>query len=181
MRAMSGCSPVTLQRMRGFTMLEVLVALVILSMGLLGIAALLVTTQKSNSSSYIRQQAVQSAYNILDRIRGNQAEAVLGAYNVSNLAGAGQTPSLPSSPSVDCSQAPCTPAQMASYDTWHWLSRDLAQLTNGCGSVSAVTSGNNTLVTITVQWDDGQASAQLGRIAASPGGTLAQYTVQTML
>ena len=167
--------------MRGFTMLEVLVALVVLSLGLLGIAALLVTTQKSNSSSYIRQQAVQSAYNILDRIRANQIEAVLGGYNASNLAGAGQTPAVAAAPAVDCTQTACTAPQMAAYDIWHWQARDLAQLTNGCGSVTTTASGNNTLVTITVQWDDGQASPQLGNIAASPGGTLAQYTVQTML
>ena len=47
------------RRHSGFTLLEVLVAIVIISLGMLGVAALLVTVHKANASSYLQQQAVQ--------------------------------------------------------------------------------------------------------------------------
>lgn len=168
---------------RGFTLLEVMISVVILAIGMLGIAALLITTQKSNSSSYIKQQAVQSAYNILDRMRANQQEAISGAYNVNNLAAAGAAPVVPGTPATDCSVVACSPAQMATYDTWHWLAKDLPQMTNGCGSVVTSAAGANTLVTVTVQWDDSPASKTLGSSVAtqSAGSTLAKYSIQTLL
>ncbi|EQD45716.1 type IV pilus modification protein PilV, partial [mine drainage metagenome] len=55
----------------GFTLLEVLVAVVIVSLGMLGVAALLVTVHKADTSSYIQQQAVQTTYDMLDRMRAN--------------------------------------------------------------------------------------------------------------
>ncbi len=172
--------------LRGFTLLEVLIAVVILAIGMLGIAALLLTTQKSNSSSYIKQQAVQSAYDILDRMRANNLptapEASSGAYNVSNLVMSG-APTLPSQPAQNCETSSCTPAQMAAYDTWHWLAVDLKQLPNGCGSVTTSAAGSNTLVTVTVQWDDSPASKNLGAAttAAGTNNVLAQFSIQTLL
>jgi type IV pilus assembly protein PilV len=171
---------------KGFTLLEVLVAVVILAIGMLGIAALLLTTQKSNSSSYIKQQAVQSAYDILDRMRANNQpttpEASSGAYDVSNLVASG-APTIPSQPAQNCEASTCTPAQMAAYDTWHWLAVDLKQLPNGCGSVTTAAAGSSTLVTVTVQWDDSPASSKLGAATttAGAGNVLAQFSIQTLL
>lgn len=183
---MRTCAPPPRQKARkspaGFTLLEVLIAVVILAIGMLGVAALLLTTQKSNSSSYIKQQAVQSAYDIVDRMRANQMEATSGAYNVSDLVTSG-APTPPSAPSADCSTAACTPAQMATYDTWHWLAKDLVQLPNGCGSIATTASGSSTLVTVTVQWDDSPASSKLGAAASTPaaGSALARFSIQTLL
>lgn len=154
----------------GFSLFEVLIALVILAIGMLGIARLLIVAHKSNSSSYLQQQAVQSAYDIIDRIRANRATALTGNYSVSNLVSSG-TPSQPSTPGTNCETASCSSTQLASYDTWHWLSQDLTKLPNGCGSISTTGSGINTVVTVTVQWDD------------SPNltGTPTKYIVQSEL
>lgn len=47
----------------GFTLIELLVSVLILSFGLLGIGGMMGFSLKSNSSSYLKQQSVQSAYN----------------------------------------------------------------------------------------------------------------------
>ena len=59
-------------RSRGFTLVEVLVALVVLSIGLLGVAALQLTSLRSNHSSAMRSQATFLAYDIIDRMRANR-------------------------------------------------------------------------------------------------------------
>src|SRR5882724_11312914 len=61
---------------RGFTLVEALVALVVLSIGLLGIAGLQITSLKANHGSATRTQAVYLAYDIIDRMRANQKAAI---------------------------------------------------------------------------------------------------------
>jgi type IV pilus assembly protein PilV len=85
----------------GFSLFEVLIALIILAIGMLGIADLLMIAHKSNSSNYIRQQAIQSAYDIIDHIRANRQAAIDGNYTISNLTTSG-APSAPSAPSTMC-------------------------------------------------------------------------------
>jgi type IV pilus assembly protein PilV len=161
---------------QGFSLLEVLIALVILAMGMLGIANMLLLAHKTNSSSYTRQQAVQSAYDIIDRIRANRQAAISGNYNVNNLVSSG-TPTAPSAPSANCNTSTCSSTQMAAYDTWFWLASDVAQLPNGCGSVTTAVSGVSTLVTVTVQWDDSPAKRALGDSTSTP----TQLIIQSQL
>ncbi|HLE93281.1 MAG TPA: type IV pilus modification protein PilV, partial [Sulfuricaulis sp.] len=56
---------------RGFSLIEVLVALLVLSIGLLGLAALQTTSLQYNTGSYFRTQATFLAYDIIDRMRAN--------------------------------------------------------------------------------------------------------------
>src|SRR3954468_10503669 len=69
-------------RERGFTLVEALVALVVLSIGLLGIAGLQLTSLKANHGSATRTQAVYLAYDIIDRMRANRQAAMDGSYNI---------------------------------------------------------------------------------------------------
>lgn len=160
---------------QGFSLLEVLVALVLLAIGMLGIANLLLVIHKSNSSNYVRQQAVQSAYDIIDRIHANRQAAINGNYVVSNLVTEG-TPKLPKAPSANCETSSCSPTQLATYDTWHWLSKDVSKLPNGCGAIATAVAGVNTLVTVTVQWDDSVAQKSLGAAVAPT-----QFVVKSQL
>lgn len=158
-------STTTPYRTQGFTLLEVLVALVILSLGLLGVAGLLITSQKANSSSYIKQQSIQAAYDILDRMRANTNQAYTGKYNVNNLA-SGSLPSAPSS----CISNVCSASQMASYDTYNWLLELSQLLPSGRGSITTQAIGGSptqVAATITVQWDDKAAST----LSSGSGGT----------
>ena len=164
------------RQQRAFSLIEVLVALVVLAIGMLGIAQMLLLSHKANASSYIRQQATQSAYNIIDRMRANRLAAIAGNYTVSNLAAEG-TPTIPTAPATNCTNTTCTTTQLAAYDTWYWLATDVSQLPNGCGSITTAPSGTNTLITVTVQWNDTPAQIVMG--AANPAPT--QLTMQTEL
>jgi type IV pilus assembly protein PilV len=68
--------------MRGFTLIEVLVTMVILSVGLLGMAALQLTGIRNNQGSAMRTQATMLAYDIVDRMRANRRVAVQGGYDI---------------------------------------------------------------------------------------------------
>ncbi|MGI9304444.1 MAG: type IV pilus modification protein PilV, partial [Gammaproteobacteria bacterium] len=61
------------KKIRGFTLLEVLIATVVLSIGLIGLAALMIQGQKFNRSALNRSQATFIAYDMADRMRANRA------------------------------------------------------------------------------------------------------------
>jgi len=150
----------------GFSLLEVLIALVILSVGLLGIAALMSTALKSNSSAYMRTQATALAYNIIDRMRANLPAANNLAYNVS-MPAAAATGAIPAT----CTGANCTSAQLATYDIGQW-EYDLAnQLPQGRGAVVSAVAGGIVNVTVTVLWNDSRAHDSLQKSGAPTATT----------
>tara|TARA_A100001037_G_scaffold167013_1_gene150174 strand:+ start:173 stop:607 length:435 start_codon:yes stop_codon:yes gene_type:complete len=69
---------------KGFTLVEVLVALLILAIGILGFAALQVTALRGGTSSHLRSQAVLIAYDVMDRLRANRNAAIAGDYNIAD-------------------------------------------------------------------------------------------------
>ena len=62
-------SPQHVDRGRGFTLVEVMVSLVVLSLGLLGVAKMVMLSSHSNDSAYLRTQATALAYEMLDYMR----------------------------------------------------------------------------------------------------------------
>ncbi len=68
-------SPAATRRNGGFTLVEAMVALIVLSVGLLGIAALYVETLRANRTSLHRTEAVNLATDIADRMRSNRLPA----------------------------------------------------------------------------------------------------------
>ena len=72
---------------RGATLIEVLVAMLVLSIGLLGLAGMQMTALKSNQSAYYRSQATVLAYDIIDRMRANRADARARAEEALSLVG----------------------------------------------------------------------------------------------
>lgn len=164
----------------GFSILENLIALVILAFGMMSIVGMLLISHKTSSSSYLKQQAVQASYDIIDRIRTNNQTAIAGGYNTNNLT-TGGAPVLPTAPSPNCATTTCSASQLASYDLWVWLTQNLTQLPNGSGSITTSPTGSNTQLIVTVQWDD--SPAQLGAANSSQASrpNLAQFVVQTLL
>lgn len=80
MTTMHGKIFIRIQHQCGFTLLEVLIALLILSIGLLGLAALQTTGLRSNQMASMRTQATQTVYDITDRMRANPAGVTAGEY-----------------------------------------------------------------------------------------------------
>jgi type IV pilus assembly protein PilV len=157
-------SPHGARRARGFTILEVLVSLVVLSIGLLGIGKLVLFSARANDSAYLRGQATELAYEILDNMRANRQMAVTQGYDTA----LNNVPANPGS----CLGATCTPGQVALYDVYTWKMR-LPSLPAGQGSVVTSLTAPTT-ATITVQWDDAAAQSTFAGTAV---GVAAPMTV----
>ena len=142
------------KRQRGVGLIEVLIALLVLSIGLLGLAALQTQALKFNQGAFLRTHATTLAYDIADRMRANREYANLTGYAV----GAGSVPTTPPTPT--CEAADCTPAAMAGYDLSQWKYALGQRLPGGDGIITSVSGSVSRFYTITVQWDnrDGKAS-----------------------
>lgn len=127
----------------GFTLIEILIAMLVLAVGLLGLAGLQATSLRNNQSAYNRSQAIQLAYDLADRMRANVAG--VGTY----------TAILPSAAVAQGScltvSATCTAAVMAQNDLFEWNSAVSTALPSGSGTIISV-AGN--IFTITITWDD---------------------------
>lgn len=146
----------------GFSLLEVLISLVIVAVGLLGIAGLMSNTLKSNDSAAMRTQATAQAYNIIDRMRANMS-AVNGGNYVVTMPASAATGALPST----CTGAACGATALATYDIGQW-EYDLAKfLPQGRGSISTTISPVATTYTVTILWNDSRANQALGGAPAA--------------
>lgn len=92
------------RRPGGFSLLEVLIALLIFSVGLLGMAGLMIVAVKTNQSAYLRTQASFMAQGMADRIRANKSALATNAYNGS-YAAASTAETDPCAGGVPCSVA----------------------------------------------------------------------------
>lgn len=155
--------------------MEVLVSLVVLSMGLLGIAKLILLTARSTDSAYLRSQATELAYEILDDMRANRQAAVAHGYDTS----------MTTAPTAagSCIDTACSPTDLALYDVYTWKRR-LGVSTGGAlpvgqGSVTTTTAAATTTAVVIVQWDDEAAQSSFG----APVGAAAtvQVTLETLL
>lgn len=133
---------------RGFTLVEAMVALVVLSVGMIGMAALHGQGLSASRTAVYRTQAVTLVSDIADRIRANRLGQA--AYE-----GAGAD--------NGCGINDCTPAQMAAHDLLVWRNRVEEILPNAEGK-GEVAFDPNTLppsYTITVGWDEvGQGAVE---------------------
>lgn len=121
-------------RHAGFTLLEVLVAIVVLSLGLLGLAGLQAASLRNNQVALQRSIAAQQAQDMADRIRANQAGVAAGAYD--NL-----TAVTPGNPG--CIATGCTPANLAITDHRQWNLTNAVLLPGGVGEVDCVQGPGN--------------------------------------
>lgn len=110
---------------RGYTLIEVLVALFIMSFGLLGMAGLQIVSLKQNQSAYMRSQATILAYDVIDRMRANVSAVEAGDYFISS-----------GTEKSSCeTTSGCTDAEMAAHDVLRWQARLAEELPLGSGLV----------------------------------------------
>jgi len=136
---------------QGFTLVEVMVTAAVMSIGLLGLAALQSTGLRGNDNAYARSQATILAGEIVDRMRANRTAAQTnGSYDIA-LATAAPAPG-------DCTGAVCTPTQMATYDVGTWLTSLADALPGGDGAIAC--GPGNPVCTVVVQWQQGSGPVQ---------------------
>ena len=157
-------------RQSGFTMVEVLVAIVILSFGLLGLAGLQADGLRNNTSAYMRSQATLVAYDMLDRMRANMQGVKNGNYD--NLL---DTP--PSDP--DCVTTGCSVLQMAKNDAYEWSEKLAELLPSGQGKVTG--NGLGSIFTITIMWDDLRTGATGTDCSGNPKVDLTCFTLSSII
>lgn len=133
------------QHARGFTLVEVLVALVIFAVGLLGIAALHIESLNAGRTALNRTQAVALASDLADRIRANREACTVGTATCAYESTAGAV-------TATCETTTgCTAAELAATDVFRWRAIGATQLP-GFGATVDWTAGTPNLYVITVAW-----------------------------
>jgi type IV pilus assembly protein PilV len=149
------------RKQTGIGMIEVLVTLVIISVGFLNMAALQTTAKRSNFDAVQRTTGVMLAHDIVERMRANPG--VLANYLANGLGGA-----TLSAPARDCDGGDsCTPLQLAAFDLYQWeqridgitesrtISGTLTQtggLASPMGCITGPAAGGAGIYTITIVW-----------------------------
>lgn len=131
----------------GYTLLEILIAAILLTGGLIGLATMQVNGTRLNNSAYLRTQANIQAYDIIDRMRANQAEARTGGYDI-----------LLTDPT------PAATATARDIDLVQWRGALAYYLPAGTGAIERVSGGapdQPARITVTVQWNDGRVAADV--------------------
>ena len=149
------------QNQLGVSLIESMVALLVISVGLLGIAALQVTSMKQNNSALHHSQAVWVGYNIADRIRANFTQ--FDSYAGTNTS---QTYEQ------DCITQACSAAQLVVADQADWTTA-IQTLPGGLGIISQPTPDE---LLIRVMWDDDGTGAT-GTSCAGGSNDLTCYSV----
>ncbi|KAB7613235.1 type IV pilus modification protein PilV [Verminephrobacter eiseniae] len=153
-------APPSLQCARGVTLVEVMVAIVVLSIGLLGIAGLQAATLKYKINTWARSSASTLLSDLSERVRINPDSAgnrfaetgadIASKYVIGDAWAAQQSAALdPITP--NCETEPCTPLQRATHDLQAWRQRVRNNLPQG----AALISGNRKIgLTVTMMWFD---------------------------
>lgn len=143
---------------RGFALLEVLVAVLIFSIGLLGLAGLQLTSLKFTRGAYQLTQFSETSYDMIDRMRANMPGVIAGDY-------LGTITAVPeSAPDPDCigTDDSCTAQQLALAEQYQWAT-ELSTLFPGVWSATIACNDRDgtdpicergSILTITISWQE---------------------------
>lgn len=145
-----------LSRHGGSSLIEVLVAMLVLASGILGMNALQTSSLKSNQNSYMRVLANTYALDMVERLRANEQGSMAGNYD-------DPTPTATANCLVPTG---CTAAQMAANDVFEWEAQVAAYLPMGAATICLDSTpddgtaalpacdGLNSTYAIKIWWDD---------------------------
>lgn len=129
---------------RGFTLLEVMVAIIVIAVSLLGLAAMLGRVHTNAYGALLRTDASILLTDMAERIMANRATVMTAPTTYTVAMGA----------ALACSTKPTVTATVAEIDLWQFRCMAKQSLPAGDGSVAPDSATAPTQVTITVQWDD---------------------------
>jgi type IV pilus assembly protein PilV len=133
-------------RQEGFSLIETLIAVLVLSVGLLGMAALQMNAIKNNQLSLQRSQAVVMINFMLDSMRANRADAANGNYDTRSGASKGKTCTVPAAA-----------ANLVDNDRHFWLQAlkdNIGNENTTCGEIDCQTNAGNTDCRVAIYWKD---------------------------
>jgi type IV pilus assembly protein PilV len=139
-----------MNKQNGFTLIEVLIAMLVLAIGLLGLAGLQATSLRNTQSAYNRSLATQLAYDLVDRMRANVAGVAVYTSMLPSAAAAQENCLKVSTFTITC-----LPNVMAKNDLYEWNLAVTTSLPKGTGAITPANAVCNIAVcTITINWDD---------------------------
>lgn len=122
-----------------------LVTVVVMSVGLLGIAGMQLTSLKNNDSSYISSKSALYSYNLIDYMRANRGGAITGQYNIGLSSFNDLIP-------------PSGSSSIAEVDRYNWFQQLEANLPD---AKAAINCDANAVCVVKVQWDDSHAEGSV--------------------
>ncbi len=142
----------------GFSLIEVMVSVTLLTASMMGLAALQNVSTKFDHQAYIRSQSVIQAGDMVDRMRANTTGVNDGFYHVDPA---------PESFSKNCSLvgSTCTPQELANFDIVSWNTQNADLLPNGFGTISYVTVST---YQVNVSWNEQQDEETVGASYSKP-------------
>lgn len=149
---------ITFNRHRGFTLLEVLISMLILAIGLLGMAALMVSSLQANQGAALRSTATILSYDIADRMRSNIDTVATRAY-----ASAVSNPADAALPACHADELGCGPADRVQEDLFQW-NDSLQDIPGATGFISRINDNN---YCIAIFWNE---AVEADALASSPCG-----------
>lgn len=159
----------------GFSLIEVMVSVLIMGVGLLGIAAMQATALRNAQSSLESSQAVIQSYAILDAMRANSSNA--SSYSLGSVSGSTVT--------AECA-VPTDTDTLANADLREWLLSLKNTMGSGdddsttCGAISCQVTSTESVCTVAVQWDDSRGSDGGDGDEGAGGSTRQVVTVSTL-
>lgn len=134
---------------QGSSLIEVVVALFVLAIGMLGVMSMQVKSMQFNQSAYYYTQATYLANEILEGMRSNRS--VANTYLI-------ELDETSPSKAVDCAAAAstCTPQELRDFNLNEWRSNIANTLVSGRSSIQR----NGDFYAITVQFDDSRSEAE---------------------
>lgn len=165
-----------INKLSGFTLLEVMVAMVIFSVGMLGLAGIQGLALQNNSTSYMRTMASQQAYNMSDLLRSNTDRDGKIDTTFDNI-----VTSLGTVPTKNCiadnQTTNCSESELADFDIYHWKLRLADELPSGRGKVTK--SAN--VYTIIIMWDEDRTGVTAEGCGGNSKVDLNCYTIRVQV
>lgn len=118
-------------KLRGFSLLEVMISLFVFSIGMLGLAGLQITAMKNSTSAHFRTTAMILANDIADKVRANNVQVVANPTTAYVYTGGTVPPAQPACETT----AGCNPADMESNDMFTWINSVANSLPNGAAQI----------------------------------------------